>query len=128
MVLFSQVFFPVGGQPPFVLELFPVSVVLLCLSFPPWVYACLQVLGTQQVFNIPSSAFSNGIGSYSTTLKFLQGHQFLATMSDASGFATGGISQLLTVEAQTSQSSSCDTTDPGPQFFYGWDTTLQQCQ
>ena len=126
--LFSQVFFPLGGQPPFVLELFPVSVVLLCLSFPPWVYACLQVLGTQQVFNIPSSAFSDGVGSYSTTLQFPQGHQFLATMSDATGFATGGISPQLTVEAQTSQSSSCNTTDPGPQFFFTSDPGLQQCQ
>jgi len=98
-----------GGQPPFVLELLP-------------------VLGTQQVFNIPPSAFSNGVGSYSTTLQLAQEHQFLATMSDATGFATGGISPLLTVQAQTSQSSSCNTVDPGPQFFYSLDIALQQCQ
>ena len=125
---FSQVFSLVGGQPPFVLELLPVSVVLLYLSSSPCVYACFQVLGTQQVFNIPSSAFSNGVGSYYTSLQFPQGHQFLATMSDASGFATGGISPLLTVQAPTSQSSDCNTVDPGPQFVYGWDSALQQCQ
>ena len=95
---------------------------------PPWIYAYLQVMGTQRVFNIPSSAFSDGVGSYSTTLQFPQGHQFLATMSDATGFATGGISPQLTVEAQTSQSSSCNTTDPGPEFFFTSDPGLQQCQ
>ena len=92
------------------------------------VYACFQVLGTQQVFNIPSSAFSNGVGSYSTTLQLAQEQQFLATMSDATGFATGGISPLLTVQAQTPQSSNCNTVDPGPQFFYSLDVALQQCQ
>ncbi|KAF8269357.1 hypothetical protein EI94DRAFT_1829017 [Lactarius quietus] len=98
-----------GGQPPFVLELFP-------------------VLGTQRVFNIPASAFSNGVGSYSTQLQLAQEQQFLASMSDATGFATGGISPLLTVQAQTPQSSSCNTVDPGPQFVYSLDVALQQCQ
>jgi hypothetical protein len=98
-----------GGQPPFVLEILP-------------------VLGTQQVFNIPPSALSNGVGSYSTTLQLAQEQQFLVTMSDATGFAAGGISPLLTVQAQTSQSTSCNTVDPGPQFVYSLDVALQQCQ
>ncbi|KAN0134810.1 hypothetical protein V8E53_007184 [Lactarius tabidus] len=98
-----------GGQPPFVLEILP-------------------VVGTQRVFNIPPSALSNGVGSYSTTLQIAQEKQFLVTMSDATGFATGGISPLLTVQAQTSQSTSCNTVDPGPQFVYSLDPALQQCQ
>lgn len=98
-----------GGQPPFLLEILP-------------------VLGTQQVFNIPPSALSNGVGSYSTTLQLAKEQQFLVTMSDATGFATGGISPLLTVLAQTSQSTSCNTVDPSPQFFYSLDVALQQCQ
>ncbi|KAN0134811.1 hypothetical protein V8E53_007185 [Lactarius tabidus] len=98
-----------GGQPPFVLEILP-------------------VLGTQQVFNIPPSALSNGVGSYSTTLQLAQEQQFLVTMSDATGFATGGISPLLTVQAQIPQSTSCNTVDPSPDFFYSLDVALQQCQ
>jgi hypothetical protein len=98
-----------GGQPPFVLEILP-------------------VFGTQRVFNIPAAAFSNGVGSYSTLLQLPQEHQFLVTMSDATGFATGGISPLLTVQPQTSQSSNCNTTDPSPQFFFSNDPALQQCQ
>jgi hypothetical protein len=98
-----------GGQPPFVLEILPVQ-------------------GTQQVFNIPAAAFSNGAGSYSTVLQLAQEQQILVTMSDATGFATGGISPLLTVQAQTSQSSNCNTVDPSPQFFYSLDFALQQCR
>ncbi|KAI9462488.1 hypothetical protein BJY52DRAFT_1185208 [Lactarius psammicola] len=98
-----------GGQPPFVLEIFPVQ-------------------QTQQVFNIPASAFNNGIGSYSTVLQLAQEKQFLVTISDATGFATGGISPLLTVQAQTPQSSSCNTAEVGPQFFFSLDVALQQCR
>jgi len=98
-----------GGQPPFSLEILPVQ-------------------GTQQVFNIPAAAFSNGVGSYSTVLQLAQEQQFLVTISDAIGFATGGISPLLTVQAQTSQSSNGNTVDPSPQFFYSLDFALQQCR
>ncbi|KAI0307875.1 hypothetical protein B0F90DRAFT_79118 [Multifurca ochricompacta] len=97
-----------GGQPPFVLQLVPV-----------W--------GTQTVFNIPTSAFSNGVGSFSTQLLFAQEQQFLITMSDATGFATGGISPLLTVEAPIAN-ATCNTADTGPAFFYSLDVALQQCR
>lgn len=98
------------------------------ISIIPPGFTCFQVLGTQRVFNIPSSALSKGVGSYSTSLPFPQNHQFVVTMSDAIGFATGGISPLLTVQAPASQSTECNTTDPGPQFVYSLDATLQQCQ
>ncbi|KAH9047634.1 hypothetical protein EDB84DRAFT_1461272 [Lactarius hengduanensis] len=98
-----------GGQPPFVLEIVPLG-------------------GTQQVFNIPVSAFSNGVGSYSTVLQLAQEQQILVTMSDATGFATGGISPLLTVQAQTPQSPSCTPVVSAPQFFFSLDVALQQCR
>ncbi|KAI9445126.1 hypothetical protein H4582DRAFT_1913472 [Lactarius indigo] len=98
-----------GGQPPFVLEIVPPQ-------------------GTQQVFPIPASAFSNGVGSYSTVLQLAQEQQILVTMSDATGFATGGISPLLTVQAQPPQSPSCTLVDPVPQFFFSLDFALQQCR
>ncbi|KAH9004372.1 hypothetical protein EDB86DRAFT_2888278 [Lactarius hatsudake] len=103
--------------------------VVLCLSSrPPCVHACFQLKGTQQVFNIPASAFSNGVGSYSTVLQLAQEQQILVTMSDATGFATGGISPLLTVQAQTPQSPSCTPVNSAPQFFFSLDVALQQCR
>lgn len=98
-----------GGHAPFVLEILP-------------------VLGTQRSFNVPVSAFSDGVGSYSTVLQLAQEQQFLVTMSDATGFASGGISPVLTVQAQTSQSSDCNTVDAGPQFVFSLDVALQQCR
>ncbi|KAH9082006.1 hypothetical protein EDB83DRAFT_2336024 [Lactarius deliciosus] len=102
--------------------------VVFCLSSPPCVHACFQLKGTQQVFNIPASAFSNGVGSYSTVLQLAQEQQILVTMSDATGFATGGISPLLTVQAQTPQSPSCTPVESAPQFFFSLDVALQQCR
>lgn len=98
-----------GGQPPFVLEIVPLK-------------------GAQQVLSVPASAFSNGVGSYSTVLQLAQEQQFLVTMSDATGFATGGISPLLTVQAQSPQSASCTPVDSVPQFFFSLDVALQQCR
>ncbi|KAH9982545.1 hypothetical protein BGW80DRAFT_1263785 [Lactifluus volemus] len=98
-----------GGQQPFVLEMAPVD-------------------GSQRVFNIPASAFSNGAGKFNIPqLTLSRETQFLVTMSDATGFATGGISPLLTVEAPTG-AATCNSTDPGPSFFFSLDDALQQCK
>ena len=123
--LFFQVFSPGGGKPPFVLEVLPVSVVY---RLPPWIHAFFQVQGTQRVYNISAAAFNNGVGSYSIVLQLAQEQQFLVTMSDATGFATGGTSPLLTVQAQTADSSDCNTVDPTPQFVYSLEFALQQCR
>ncbi|KAI0274719.1 hypothetical protein BC834DRAFT_6550 [Gloeopeniophorella convolvens] len=97
-----------GGQPPFVLEIIPVH-------------------GSQKILNVPASAFNNGAGSFSTQLQLAQEQQFVITMSDATGSATGGISPLLTVEAPAG-GASCNTVDPGPNFVYDLDFALQQCR
>ncbi|KAI0321727.1 hypothetical protein OF83DRAFT_1098363 [Amylostereum chailletii] len=96
-----------GGQAPFELGLYP-------------------LFGSQRFTTIPDSAFSNGQGSYSTQLTIAQGHRFLVVMSDATGFATGGVSQLYTVGS--SKGGNCNVTDPGVNFF--WDATgaLTQCR
>lgn len=62
--------------------------------------------------NIPDSNFSNGKGTYETQLVFAKDKQFLATMSDASGFGTGGTSDVLKVGASVGN-QNCNTTDPG---------------
>ncbi|KAG6814092.1 hypothetical protein H0H92_003139 [Tricholoma furcatifolium] len=46
-------------------------------------------------------------------------------MSDATGFATGGTSDVLTTG--TSLGGSCNTTDPGVAFSFELNSALQQC-
>ncbi|KAJ3506021.1 hypothetical protein NLJ89_g7106 [Agrocybe chaxingu] len=86
----------------------------------------LQVFGTPRNVSIPSDAFSNGVGSYSLPLPLPKNEQMVLTMSDATGFATGGSSNVLTVGA--SQGGTCNTTDPGVSFTYELNSALQQCR
>lgn len=109
---------------------------------------CLQQLGTPRTFNIPSSSYTNGQGTFQAQVPFDKDQKFLAIMSDASGFASGGISSLLEVGASVSN-TNCNTTDPGVcasctdcitlhvqdadgcagvDFFYELNTALQQCR
>ncbi|KAF6766155.1 hypothetical protein DFP72DRAFT_8560 [Ephemerocybe angulata] len=48
-------------------------------------------------------------------------------MSDATGVTAGGITDLLQVKAPTG-GSSCNTTDPGADFFFSTESALVQCQ
>ncbi|KAG8691924.1 hypothetical protein FRC11_004853 [Ceratobasidium sp. 423] len=83
---------------------------------------------TPQNISIPDSAFNGTHGSYTTTLRVTgksnQG-RFLLTMSDATGVGSGGTSGIITAGTG---SSSCNTTDPGTDFFYSLDSSLQQCR
>ena len=69
------------------------------------------MFGTPRNISIPSSAFSDGKGSYSFQLPMAKDSQMVLSMSDATGFNTGGSTNVLTVEA--SQGGSCNSTDPG---------------
>ncbi|KAH9950419.1 hypothetical protein B0H21DRAFT_534238 [Amylocystis lapponica] len=51
----------------------------------------------------------------------------LAVMSDASGFASGGVSNVITV-GPSSGTSQCDTTTPGAGFTFNTDSALAQCR
>ncbi|KAH7340431.1 hypothetical protein B0J17DRAFT_651324 [Rhizoctonia solani] len=83
---------------------------------------------TPQNISIPASAFNGTHGSYTTTLRVTgksnQG-RFLLTMSDATGVGSGGTSGILTAGTGN---SSCNTTDPGTDFVYSLDLSLQQCR
>ncbi|KAG6331993.1 hypothetical protein ID866_7096 [Astraeus odoratus] len=46
-------------------------------------------------------------------------------MSDATGFAAGGTSNLITVGGPTG--TSCDTTNPTPPYYFSTSSDLQQC-
>ncbi|KAK7694758.1 hypothetical protein QCA50_001946 [Cerrena zonata] len=93
----------------------------------PYTLTLTPVFGTPRIMNIPDSSFSNGKGTYETQLVFAKDKQFLATMSDASGFGTGGTSDVLKVGASVGN-QNCNTTDPGVDFFFELNTALQQCR
>ncbi|KLO13972.1 hypothetical protein SCHPADRAFT_889651 [Schizopora paradoxa] len=85
----------------------------------------------EQYYNIsiPSSAFdaSTQSGSFSTSpLQLDSGKQFVLTLSDASGFGSGGVSDLLTTGSSIT-GSQCNTTSPSPPFTFSFLTPLQQC-
>ncbi|KAJ7487532.1 hypothetical protein B0H11DRAFT_2013750 [Mycena galericulata] len=72
--------------------------------------------------SIPSS--SNG--TFSTTMPFKQNYQFVATLSDSTGFGAGGSTGLLSVGK--SLGGSCNTTSPGLAFSFSLPVAPQQCQ
>ncbi|RDB28952.1 hypothetical protein Hypma_015596 [Hypsizygus marmoreus] len=93
---------------------------------PPFQLLIAPVFGTPRNVSIPLAAFSNGRGSYSFPLPIEQDHKFILTMSDATGFATGGSSDALT--SGVSRGGSCDFKDPGVDFLFELNSALQQCR
>ncbi|KIM48268.1 hypothetical protein M413DRAFT_16245 [Hebeloma cylindrosporum] len=93
---------------------------------PPFQLLIIPVFGTPRNISIPSSSFSNGKGSYSFQLPMAKDSQMVLSMSDATGFNTGGSTNVLTVKA--SQGGSCNTTDPGVSFSFQLNSALQQCR
>ena len=72
---------------------------------------------------------SNATGpqSFGVFIPFPKDKTLLVTLSDATGFASGGTSQLLTV-GDTVSGNNCNTTDPGVDFFFNLDSPLVQCR
>ncbi|KAK2461973.1 hypothetical protein APHAL10511_006436 [Amanita phalloides] len=85
--------------------------------------------GTIRNFSIPASAFNPGSANGSYAIQHLnlpRGAQFMLSMSDTDGTFTGGTSDLMTVGA-SQKHRDCNTTDPGPDFYYSLDSPLTQC-
>jgi hypothetical protein len=82
-----------------------------------------QVFGIPFDVTIPSGAFSNGAGSFSTTLLKLNNSGVVLAMSDATGFATGGISAVQKLDKDI---GDCQPTDPLP-WVYDNPRSLTQC-
>ncbi|PIL31854.1 hypothetical protein GSI_06558 [Ganoderma sinense ZZ0214-1] len=93
----------------------------------PFQLTLVPSYGTPRVLSIPSTAFSSNHGTYSTTLPIPKGNQFMAVMSDSSGFASGGVSKVITVGAAAS-GNTCNTTDPGVDFTFDTPSALAQCR
>lgn len=79
--------------------------------------------------SIPDSSFNSdlGNGTFSTQLTLAAGKQFLLTMSDSTGFGTGGTSNVLTTGSSIS-GAACNTTVPAPAFNFQLNDALQQCR
>ena len=99
-----------GGTPPYQLLIIPVRFILLT-NGEVSTLRCAQVFGVPRNVSIPLDAFKDGEGSFSTRLPLPQGQKFLLSMSDATGFATGGSSDVLVVGS--SKDRSCDLKSPG---------------
>jgi hypothetical protein len=65
--------------------------------------------------SIPSDAFKNGQGSFSFQMAYAAGQKLLLSMSDATGFGSGGSTNVLVVGA--SQGGTCDVTGPSEYQF-----------
>lgn len=63
-------------------------------------------------FSIPTTAFGNDAGSFTTRLTLAKSQRVMLALSDALGVASGGISALLTVGDSIS-GNSCNTSSPG---------------
>ncbi|TDL28532.1 hypothetical protein BD410DRAFT_781054 [Rickenella mellea] len=99
-----------GGRPPFQLLIIPPFNLPLNISIPA------------NAFNTSTSQ-----GFFQTQLPVAAGRRILVSMSDASGFGSGGVSDLLTTGASIS-GATCNTTAPQPEFFFELNTALQQCR
>lgn len=84
------------------------------------------IYGTPKNISIPPSTVTNDKGALSIPLEMPPGAKFLLTMSDSTGFGSGGTSQILTV-APSMTGTACNTTDPGTAFTYELPDALQQC-
>jgi hypothetical protein len=88
----------------------------------------LQVYQPLYNISVPSSAFRDGEGSYSISqFPLANGVQFLLTMSDATGFGSGGTSTVLTVGVPIAN-NNCNTAVPSPDFYFSPSSSLQQCR
>ena len=120
-----------GGNGPFSLLITPVSMpcTFLFRTLTSPYRVSFQFFFVPQNISIPDSAIdsSSGNGSFSFQLTLPPGRRFILTMSDSTGFESGGTSDVLTVGSSISD-ASCDTTEPGPDFTFEANAALLQCR
>ncbi|KAF4622940.1 hypothetical protein D9613_001740 [Agrocybe pediades] len=93
---------------------------------PPFQVLVIPVFGTPMNISIPSSAFSDGRGSFSFPLQFNSSKKIMLTMSDATGFNTGGTTNLISI--RPTEGASCNSTEPNVPFSFELNNALQQCR
>ncbi|KAJ7244729.1 hypothetical protein B0H12DRAFT_1128519 [Mycena haematopus] len=83
----------------------------------------IPIFGVPRNISIPST---NVNGTFSTPIPLNASDQAVLTLSDDTGFGSGGSSQLLKVG--NSLGGTCNTTSPDLAYTYGLDSPLVQCQ
>jgi hypothetical protein len=83
----------------------------------------IPVFGTPRNVAIPATAQ----GSFSVQLPFPKDQRILFTMSDSTGFGSGGTTDIQTVGPSVG-GKTCNTVDPGVAFPFQLNSVLQQCR
>ncbi|KAF7339523.1 Methionine vitamin-b12 [Mycena sanguinolenta] len=83
----------------------------------------IPIFGVPRNISIPSTDVN---GTFSTPVPLSTGDQAVLALSDATGFGSGGTSQLLKVG--NSLGGSCNTTSPALAYTYTLNSPLVQCQ
>ncbi|KAJ6519751.1 hypothetical protein C8R45DRAFT_952610 [Mycena sanguinolenta] len=83
----------------------------------------IPIFGAPRNISISSTDVN---GTFSTPIPLSAGDQAVLTLSDATGFGSGGNSQLLKVGS--SLGGSCNTTSPALAYTYTLNSPLVQCQ
>ncbi|EKM83538.1 hypothetical protein AGABI1DRAFT_103710 [Agaricus bisporus var. burnettii JB137-S8] len=97
-----------GGTPPFTIHLVP-------------------VFNVPRNISVPAAAFKDGKGSFRIPqLPIAAGTQFMVTMSDSTGFGTGGTTDLL--NPGPSKGGKCSTAPPKIGFQFQLNDVLSQCK
>ncbi|XP_006454672.1 hypothetical protein AGABI2DRAFT_189915 [Agaricus bisporus var. bisporus H97] len=80
--------------------------------------------------SIPADAYDSerAEGRFSFPLNFNRSQSIMFAMGDATGVTSGGITDVFTVGSASESSPSCNTTDPGVDFFFSTNSKLIQCK
>jgi hypothetical protein len=95
---------------------------ILTFSLAVW----CQAFHVPQNFTIPETAFADGSGTFSTPLTLDRRQRLLLSMSDATGFNTGGVSRVLKVGASQSD-NRCNISENRIDFLFWSLRPLVQC-
>lgn len=93
---------------------------------PPFQLLITPVFGVPSNVSIPSNTFKDGQGSSSIQVAYAAGQKLLFTMSDATGFGSGGSTGVLVVGS--SQGGTCEVRGPTLGFNFQLNSALQQCR
>ncbi|KAJ1306047.1 hypothetical protein OPQ81_010760 [Rhizoctonia solani] len=95
---------------------------------PPFVVRMVAFGLAPLTFNLPASAWSDSsrTGSYSFTVPWPEGTQFLSAMDDGFGLGTGGISGIQTVKS-SSNSACFNSSITNPSHLFDISSNFAQC-
>ncbi|KIJ45469.1 hypothetical protein M422DRAFT_250789 [Sphaerobolus stellatus SS14] len=91
---------------------------------PPFDITLIPEIDSPRKFT--TSSFPEN-GSFTLQLPLPASKKFVVVMSDSTGFAAGGVSELLTVGSSITQ-ASCSTDVPTLSFLFDLPTDIVQCQ